>query len=89
MFLLTRYFKPNSICSSFFAECPLLINDTLSVKPANGSREYNISGKLVCNNGGALFANNAPISDEIKCNKIAQWNVHNDVDCYTGMETMF
>ena len=61
----------------------------LSVKPANGFQGYNISGKLVCNNGGALFANNAPISNETICNEIAQWKIHNDVDCYTGMETMF
>ena len=61
----------------------------LSVKPANGLLGYNTSGKLVCNNDGALFANNAPISDKTKCNEIAQWNIHKDFDCYTGMETMF
>ena len=54
------------------------------VNPAFAPPQYNTLGELVCNNGGALFSNNALISTETMCNVTAQWTIPDNADCYTS-----
>ena len=47
--------------------------------------QYNATGEFVCTNGGALFSNNASVSNVTNCNATAQWTTLDDIKCYTGI----
>ena len=66
-----------------FTDCPTKINQMVTVNHI-GSPQYNTPGELVCNNDGALFANNALASITTTCNFNAQWTIFDNADCYTG-----
>ena len=57
----------------------------INVNPAFAPPQYSTLGELVCNNGGALFSNNASISTETICNVTAQWTIPSNADCYTSI----
>ena len=60
----------------------------ISVQYSGLQPQYNTPGKLVCNNGGALFMNNASISSETVCTETANWTFPENADCYTGTCTI-
>ena len=57
----------------------------LNVNPVFVPSQYNTSGELACNNGGALFSNNVTESTTTVCTVSAQWNIPDNSDCYTGI----
>jgi len=67
-----------------YVDCPSMITGVVDVIPASLSPQYNTIGELQCTNGGALFLNDAPISNETSCNVTAQWNIPININCYTG-----
>ena len=56
----------------------------LTVYTAGQPSQFNTIGYLVCNNGGALFSNNKSTTPETVSNVTAQWNIPDNVYCYTG-----
>ena len=62
----------------------LLMKLILTVIP-DGLPHYNVTGELVCTNGGASFLNNMSVASATMCKVTAQWTTLDDVKCYTGI----
>ena len=70
---------------NFFPDCPNYFRSNLHVifDDAN-NKGFNATGNVECVNSGALFSNNMSIPGDVRCTVTAEWNMKNDVECYTG-----